>query len=81
MEQAILQTILTIWRFVCFGIMIITNVIIMFFTKGEISQNEEAVRTLIDAYPLYMAFLLQASLVPAQRYEDPRCDPHRLGLH
>ena len=36
--------------------MITSNLIIMIFTKGNISENEETVRTLIDSYPLYMAF-------------------------
>ena len=36
------------------GIMMLSNAIIMIFTKGKLSNNEETVRTLIDSYPLYM---------------------------
>ena len=36
--------------------MMFSNAIIMIFTKGTLSNNEETVRTLIDSYPLYMAF-------------------------
>ena len=38
------------------GVMMASNAIIMIFTKGTLSNNEETVRTLIDSYPLYMAF-------------------------
>lgn len=41
-----------------FGIMITSNFIITILTNGALAQNEENVRTLIDSYPLYMAFQL-----------------------
>lgn len=39
-----------------FIIMIVSNLIIITFTKAGLASNEEAVRTLIDNYPLYMIF-------------------------
>ena len=39
-----------------FGIMIASNLLIAILTKGQLSQNEETVRGLIDKYPLYMTF-------------------------
>ena len=41
-----------------FGIMIASNLVIAILTNGQLSQNEEAVRELIDMYPLYMLFQL-----------------------
>ena len=41
-----------------FGIMVVSNLLITILTNGQIAQNEEAVRSLIDQYPLYMAFQL-----------------------
>ena len=40
------------------SIMFISNLIISILTKGNIASNEEAVRNLIDSYPLYMTFQL-----------------------
>ena len=48
---------ITMWL-IGFGIMIVSNYIILILTDGTIAQNEENVRTLIDSYPLYMAFQL-----------------------
>ena len=39
-----------------FGIMIISNLIISLLTNGQIAENEEAIRNMIDTYPLYMIF-------------------------
>ena len=36
--------------------MVVSNIIIGILTGGQIAENEEAVRTLIDKFPLYMAF-------------------------
>ena len=41
-----------------FGIMITSNLVIVIITNGQLAANEEAVRGLIDKYPLYMAFQL-----------------------
>lgn len=41
-----------------FGIMIVSNLLIALITGGQISQNEESVRSMIESYPLYMAFQL-----------------------
>ena len=41
-----------------FGIMIVSNIIITLLTNGQLSQNEESVRELIDMYPFYMLFQL-----------------------
>lgn len=38
------------------AIMYISNVIIGIITNGKLAENEEAVRSLIDTAPLYMAF-------------------------
>lgn len=38
------------------GIMIVSNIIISFITKGGTSNNEEAVRMLIDTAPWFMLF-------------------------
>lgn len=48
---------ITMWL-IGLGIMIASNYIIFILTDGTIAQNEEDVRTLIDSYPLYMAFQL-----------------------
>ena len=40
------------------SIMFMSNIIISILTNGNIANNEEAVRSLIDNYPLYMAFQL-----------------------
>ena len=37
-------------------IMVISNFIIAIITNGTLANNEKAVRSLIDTYPLYMAF-------------------------
>lgn len=39
-----------------FTIMAISNYIIAIITNGTLATNEQAVRTLIDQFPLYMAF-------------------------
>lgn len=41
-----------------FGIMIASNLLIALLTNGQLSNNEEAVRSMIDSYPLYMVFQL-----------------------
>jgi len=37
-------------------IMVVSNFIIAIITNGTLASNEEAVRSLIDKYPIYMAF-------------------------
>ena len=39
-----------------FGIMVVSNMIISLLTNGQIAENEEAIRNMIDTYPLYMIF-------------------------
>lgn len=39
-------------------VMVFSNLIITMITNGALTENEEAVRTLIDKVPLYMAFQL-----------------------
>ena len=48
---------ISIWL-IGFGIMITSNMLIALLTNGQISTNEEAVRNMINNYPLYMAFQL-----------------------
>lgn len=50
-----LKTSISYWG-VGLSIMYISNIIIGIITNGKIAENEEAVRSLIDASPLYMAF-------------------------
>ncbi len=46
---------LSIWL-IGLGIMYLSNIIIFFITNGQIAQNEEAVRKMIEQYPIYMTF-------------------------
>ena len=39
-----------------FIVMIVSNLIIIAFTNAGLANNEEAVRSLIDNYPMYMIF-------------------------
>ena len=52
-----LKTSISHWL-IGFGIMLISNIIIIIVTNGQLSQNEEAVRDMIDISPIYMAFQL-----------------------
>lgn len=38
------------------GIMLVSNLLIVFFFKGANANNEEAIRNLINLYPVYMIF-------------------------
>lgn len=53
--KANLKTSISYWL-VGLLIMYISNIIIGIITDGKLAENETAVRSLIDAYPLYMAF-------------------------
>ncbi len=44
------------YYFIGLAIMVISNLIITIFFSGASANNEEAVRTLIEKYPLYMVF-------------------------
>ena len=46
-----------------FGIMVISNYIIAIIMNGQLAENEESVRTLIQTAPLYMTFQLISAII------------------
>lgn len=59
-KNTLLKNIITSFQYWIIGliIMVISNYIIGILMNGQLAANEESVRSLIDIYPMYMAFQL-----------------------